>query len=140
MDTNKQGEVELLRAFTLERLKGANIAKGHYDYARKFFEGVLIGDPENMRAHNRLALAYSGLGDKSRASRQVSYIDTLVGSREPAAAIVYSMLGNTDKALMNIERSLRWPEPCTSAILRLDPRFDPIRNDPRFQKLVAAAK
>jgi serine/threonine protein kinase/Tfp pilus assembly protein PilF len=140
LDTNRQAESELLRAFTLEKLKGSTAARTHYESARKLFEGVLINEPQNMQAHRRLALAYSGLGDKIKAQQQVSYVDTLMGSREPVVAIVYSMLGDVDRALMNIERSLHWRQPCTSAILRLDPRFDAIRNDPRFQKLVAAAK
>ncbi|MCX6145056.1 MAG: protein kinase [Ignavibacteriales bacterium] len=140
LDTSRQADSELLRAFTIEKLKGSITARVHYEFARKLFEGVLINAPQNMRAHSGLALAYSGLGDKTKARQQVSYVDTLMGSREPVAAIVCSMLGETDKALINIERSLKWPDPCTGAILRLDPRFDAIRNDPRFQKLVATAR
>ncbi len=140
LDSVRQDNSELLHAFTLERMNRLHQAQLYYDSARSIFENIVAREPQNRRSHLRLALAYAGLRDIPRAILQVSYVDTLVGSLEPNAAIVYTMIGDTGKAFLNIERSLQWPEPCTGAILRLDPRFDPIRSDPRFQKLVAAAK
>jgi hypothetical protein len=56
---------------------------------------------------------------------------------EADAARAWSILGDRDRALPILERLLVEPfaESLTPALLRLDPVWDPIRDDPRFQKL-----
>jgi len=56
---------------------------------------------------------------------------------ESAAAVGYMLLGDFDRALPLLQDALARPSESsiTPAYLRLDPLWDPIRNDPRFQKL-----
>jgi TolB-like protein len=56
---------------------------------------------------------------------------------EEAVARAYTSLGDFDRAVPLLQHALAAPAHAslTPAFLRLDPFWDPIRNDPRFQKL-----
>jgi len=118
---------------------------------RRELEKVAPGSPVEANLRGSLGSAYAGLGDaasaiaegqKAMAMRPTSK-DALEGPlEEESMADVYALLGDADHAIPILKRLLQIPygPPITPALLRLDPVWDQIRNDPRFQELAAEKK
>ncbi len=91
---------------------------------------------------NTLALAYAGLGEKAKAleqaQRAVKDYDADAVNKPwslTTLAQIQARFGDSDSAIAAIPRLLKVPAGLTIANLKLDPFWDPLRKDPRFQKL-----
>jgi TolB-like protein/Tfp pilus assembly protein PilF len=150
------GELRFYLGWAQEVAGDHAAAQESWRQARSELESFLKEQPENFGLIGDLALTNMGLGDKVAAlalsERAMAVVpikkDALVG---PAPIEIFARVaaqgGEPDRAIATLEKLLSIPYagplpenvPLTPALLRLDPMFDPLRNDPRFQKLAATA-
>jgi serine/threonine-protein kinase len=128
-------------------------AQKSWRQARNEMEPFLKEQPDNFALIGDLALTNMGLGEKTAAlalaERAIAACPIEKNAMDGPSSIevlarVAAQTGESDRAIAALEKVLSIPGagawtlniPLTPALLRLDPTFDPLRNNPRFQKLV----
>jgi tetratricopeptide (TPR) repeat protein len=123
-------------------------AAAYGDSARAGLEQQLKVTPEDPTRNALLgvALAYMGrkddairAGERGLALQPVKKDATNGPYNQHQLVRIYILLGEPEKALDQLEPLLTIPYYLSPGWLKIDPTFDPIRNHPRFQKLLNAA-
>jgi serine/threonine protein kinase/Tfp pilus assembly protein PilF len=143
---------KLLLALSQQRAGDSAAARATYQKAAQDFQRelgeVVPGTPAEAGAHGALGIAHAGLGEAASAiaegekgiAMDPSSKDPWDGpDHEADMAQIYALLGDADHAVPILTRLLQIPYDgtLTPALLRLDPMWDQVRSDPRFQQLAS---
>jgi len=122
-------------------------AKSALTAARAIFERTTIEQPDYAQAWSYLGLTDAMLGRKDDAIREGKRAcEVLPYSKDSWTgaiwitnlAMIYTLGGEKDAALEQLETSVKLPIGITYGELKQSPDWDALRGDPRFEKLVAS--
>ena len=139
----------------IDLVRGDNVrAQQNFEAARLALEKTVAESPQGAVRHAQLGLLYALMGRKEDALREAHNAtellpisrDVIEGAIAQAfQALVFARTGETDKAISAVERLLTTPfamdysyDSITISDLRTRWEWDPLRSDPRFQKILAS--
>ena len=113
--------------------------------AKNEAEEQLKRSPDIEKTHIQLAKVLAQLGEKDAAAAEAQRATELLPESKDAfggpeiaagAAEVYTILGDNDRAIEILDGLLNRPSAMTVQVLKVNPIWDPLRSDPRFQALL----
>jgi serine/threonine-protein kinase len=147
------GEVFLNRSFVeglLARMtKDEDKARSAFVAARAEQQKVLQAQPNDSQALGLLGLIDAYLGRKEDALREGQHAVDLAHAQKDVMeeigrltnlAMIAACVGDKDLAFEELDNIIRLPNPLSYGGLKLFPWWDPLRSDPRFEKLLEEAK
>jgi TolB-like protein/Tfp pilus assembly protein PilF len=135
----------VLKAEALRLAGESEAARAHDDSARVMLEEVLRAEPGDYAARRHLSRAYRGLGQDEDAIREAEKAVELAHAASNALdgllylqslAEVCAAVGEHDRAITTLEKLVTEQRYLAVARVEIDPAWDPLRDDPRFQALL----
>ena len=137
----------LLRGVAYADLGDSTRAVAQFDTARTLLEDSVATYPNDPRLHIALGMALAGLGRRSDAVRAaeramelapISVDIVRATCTMGGAAEIYAWVGENDSALRLLDELLRLPagREASVPLLRMDPAYDRLRDDPRFEQML----
>jgi TolB-like protein/Tfp pilus assembly protein PilF len=134
-----------LIGFARKGLQDEAGARAAFLKAKNLLEAQLKQSPDAADIHVQLAKVLAYLGEKDAALTEAQRATELLpeskdafGGPEIAAGVaeVHAILGDNDRAIEILDGLLSRPSGVTVQGLKINPIWDPLRNDPRFQALL----
>ena len=135
----------LIKAEALELAGDSKGARAEYEMARGSLETALAERPDDYRLFASLGMTLAGLGRKEEAvaaGRKALELmpiekDVYIGHQLLLdLAVTYARLGMVEEALEALDRLLSIPAKFSVTMLKKDPRWDSLRDHPRYREIV----
>jgi TolB-like protein/class 3 adenylate cyclase len=124
-------------------------AKAAFETTRREVKTIVSDQPDYAQAFSVLGMVNAALGQKKGALREGRHAAELLPLTKDAVtgaevrrnlAIIYAWTGEGDLAINQLEELLAIYSPLSYGQLKLHPWWDPLRDDPRFERIIEEAK